>query len=253
MSDKKEDCFFSAMRTAFLIILGLVIFYLGYSFIYFSKISLDSKISSFFSFISSFGILFTIIVYLWQKGDNEKQKIKKIDAIKEIISKECKTIHWLVVQIQRGFQSIENENKQIIGMCLDENGYNYIDVTYRIENERYIINILNNYDDSIFAGNLLPSEMSIPKVDYARLSEMLYTAASLDLDIYNKVYEAIIIKEANHVLNGILNFNNKKSYGNTDELINYSKDTVGDLLTETKNLFFYCTGNELKDRDWSVR
>ncbi|MQC06433.1 hypothetical protein [Morganella morganii] len=75
MSNKEPLRFIFSLRWAFSIILILTLFFLPFSFIYYSEISLDSKISSFFSFISTFGIAATIGVYFWQKNDsNKKQK-----------------------------------------------------------------------------------------------------------------------------------------------------------------------------------
>ena len=77
MSNKKEDCFCSAMKTAFLIILILVVFFLWYSLIYYGDMDYSSKLSSGFSFLSSLGILATIYVYWWQKKDSENSEKKR--------------------------------------------------------------------------------------------------------------------------------------------------------------------------------
>lgn len=73
MSDKKEDCFVSAMIVAFKITVLLLLILCGFSFIYYSEISLDSKISSFFGFISSLSLICTILFF---SITNEKEKIK---------------------------------------------------------------------------------------------------------------------------------------------------------------------------------
>ena len=78
MNNKEPEWFISSLRWSFSAI-ALILLFLGvYSFIYYSTISLDSKISSFFSFISTFGIAATIGVYFWQKNDNKKTEKEKI-------------------------------------------------------------------------------------------------------------------------------------------------------------------------------
>ncbi|MEQ4670721.1 hypothetical protein AB7W30_04490 [Providencia manganoxydans] len=75
MSYKKEDFFCSAMKTAFLIILCLVIFFLGISFIYYSKMDYSNKVSSGFGFLSALGIFATIVVYFLEKNEAEKKQM----------------------------------------------------------------------------------------------------------------------------------------------------------------------------------
>ncbi|HHO0367450.1 TPA: hypothetical protein ACRR5U_001171 [Morganella morganii] len=77
MSNEKEEYFCSAMVVLFWSIIALTIFFLGYSFIYYSDIDLASKISSGFSFVSSLSIFVTIIIYFMQKkSDDEKQRTR---------------------------------------------------------------------------------------------------------------------------------------------------------------------------------
>ncbi|WPD00338.1 hypothetical protein [Proteus terrae] len=104
MDNKEPLRFISALRWAFSIILILLLFFLPFNFIYYSDISLDSKISSFFSFISSLGILATISVYLWQKYDNkiiEKNiNCKIISHTKTQLSYICYDFYQKISQIQ---------------------------------------------------------------------------------------------------------------------------------------------------------
>lgn len=83
MSNKESLRFIFSLRWAFSIILILTLFFLPFNFIYNADISLDSKISSFFSFISTFGIAATIGVYFWQKNDNKKTEKEKIKITAE--------------------------------------------------------------------------------------------------------------------------------------------------------------------------
>ncbi len=77
MSDKGENCLTFVLWWSFIIILFTTVFLLGFSFIYYSQISLDSKISSFFSFTSTFAIVATITVYFLQKKHSIELENKK--------------------------------------------------------------------------------------------------------------------------------------------------------------------------------
>lgn len=101
MSDKKEDCFCSAMKTAFLIILCLVIFFLGISFIYYSKMDYSNKVSSVFGFLSALGIFATIVVYFLEKNEVEKKQM----VIDRFIKRN------LVTSLDEVLVSIENIEK----------------------------------------------------------------------------------------------------------------------------------------------
>ncbi|MCW9687979.1 hypothetical protein [Proteus terrae] len=100
MSDKGDNCLIFVLKWSFIIILFTTVFLLGFSFIYYSKITLDSKISSFFSFISALGILATIIIYHLQKKDRKENEnilmCKKIKSYKESIEYEKRKLRLLL-------------------------------------------------------------------------------------------------------------------------------------------------------------
>lgn len=81
MSNKGDKRLTSVLKWPFIIILFINAFLLGFSFIYYSEITLDSKISSFFSFVSTFGILATIVVYWLGKADLDNKE-KRSNEIK---------------------------------------------------------------------------------------------------------------------------------------------------------------------------
>lgn len=86
MSNKGESCLTFVLTWSFIIILFVTVFLCGFSFIYYSeKISLDSKVSSFFSFVSSLGILSTIGVYIHQKNREDRMQKNKDDIVKRYI------------------------------------------------------------------------------------------------------------------------------------------------------------------------
>ncbi|HEM6893811.1 TPA: hypothetical protein U2I46_001227 [Providencia stuartii] len=107
MPDKKEDCFVSAMIVAFKTLGFLLVFLCGLSFIYYSEISLDSKISSFFSFLSLFGIILAYVIYRKQKTHSielEDKKSKRIDeSISKILLMECQRIAHDVEFMQKSY------------------------------------------------------------------------------------------------------------------------------------------------------
>lgn len=85
MSNKGDKRLTSVLKWPFIIILFITSFLLVFSFIYYSEISLDSKISSFFSFVSTFGIAATLVVYWLGKTDSDnKEKRSNEISLKSI-------------------------------------------------------------------------------------------------------------------------------------------------------------------------
>ncbi|MBT0456903.1 hypothetical protein [Morganella morganii] len=120
MDNKEPLCFISALRLAFSIILILTLFFLPFSFIYNANISLDSKISSFFSFISTFGIVATIGVYIWQRNDQKKRDNKILNRRKESIK------HLIKI-------SVSNFNLYLNRLEAELHGGDMEDITYQLE------------------------------------------------------------------------------------------------------------------------
>ncbi|WP_260291480.1 hypothetical protein [Proteus vulgaris] len=113
MSDKGENCLTFVLWWSFIIILFTTVFLLGFSFIYYSQISLDSKISSFFSFTSTFGIVATITVYFLQKKHSielENKKNERIDSsISKILLMECQRISYDVEFMQKSYMFLSQK------------------------------------------------------------------------------------------------------------------------------------------------
>ncbi|ATN01145.1 hypothetical protein CRN77_16010 [Proteus vulgaris] len=113
MSDKGENCLTFVIWWSFIIILFTTVFLLGFSFIYYSQISLDSKISSFFSFTSTFGIVATITVYFLQKKHSielENKKNERIDSsISKILLMECQRIGYDVEFMQKSYMFLSQK------------------------------------------------------------------------------------------------------------------------------------------------
>lgn len=145
MNNKEPTWFISTLRWAFSIILILILFFLTFSFIYYSEISLDSKISSFFSFISTFGIAATIGVCFWQKKDNLSKIEKKINAINILIAGKCKRVNWLSYNTSKLIESIKKDNSRIKNHTNDNDNYCFIEITPSIKNRQYKFNIVDHY------------------------------------------------------------------------------------------------------------
>ncbi|WP_235365997.1 hypothetical protein [Proteus terrae] len=168
MSSKCENCLTFVLRWSFIIIIFTILFLCGFSFIYYSKISLDNKISSFFSFISTFGILATIGVYFWQKKDAsliENYKIEKqkesikiliLDAVSNFhLSFESTKNHLLWNDTKNALRQIDNIDTTIISKCLydasnvDNNMFKNISELNIaiIEYKLHIMNKIENYNN----------------------------------------------------------------------------------------------------------
>ncbi|MBT0380737.1 hypothetical protein ISO59_06735 [Morganella morganii subsp. morganii] len=73
MSVNKEYQIVNLMRVTLSIIFCLVILFLIMKFLWDSEVDPVTKFSSFFTAISSLGILATIVVYFWQKNDAKEK------------------------------------------------------------------------------------------------------------------------------------------------------------------------------------
>lgn len=212
-----------------------------------------SFLSTIFTIISSLGIAATIGVYFQQKNDNETQKNKKIEAINMIIAEECKRIHYLINCTLQLINSIDRENKLIAEHSIDDDNFSYITVDSTLNNEKYTVTLSNHYLPFIEAGVHMYSSQ-INKVTHEKLSEMLYTSATLDFELYYRVHDSIsITKEVNHVLSYFLNFNEMSKQGNVDGLIDYGNETINGQLSALKEIYLECTGKELKKSDYNIR
>ncbi|MET4893126.1 hypothetical protein [Morganella morganii] len=129
MNNKEPEWFISSLRWSFSAI-ALILLFLGvYSFIYYSTISLDSKISSFFSFISAFGIAATIVVYFWQKRDASKSNKESLKKIAES--------HFVILEkysskIESSVDSLIKMN-ELISQKINKKNYSQYVITYRID------------------------------------------------------------------------------------------------------------------------
>lgn len=75
MPDKKEDSIAKILKYGFVVTIIFSILYYTCSEIYNATPEVSGRLSNVFSFVSSFGIIATIIVYLWQRND-QKEEIK---------------------------------------------------------------------------------------------------------------------------------------------------------------------------------
>ncbi|WP_272516331.1 MULTISPECIES: hypothetical protein [unclassified Providencia] len=89
MSDKKEDAIAKILKYGFVVTLIFSILYYTCSEIYNATPEVSGRLSNVFSFVSSFGIIATIIVYLWQRNDQKRrdkdENSKKKESIKHLI------------------------------------------------------------------------------------------------------------------------------------------------------------------------
>lgn len=184
MNRKKEDYFCSAMRLAFIIIILLLIFFFGFSFIYYSNISLDSKISSFFGFTSTFGILATIFVYHMQKKSDDKKQKNRDEIIKRYIISDINENLKTVLDIKNfiGSEYYPHFNKVEIERCKDLG---------------YMISAKDNHGDLIFIniirvnnGNSIREAMKIRHLasdEVTKLAEEVDSLSSVFSDGIHKL------------------------------------------------------------------
>ncbi|MBI6216153.1 hypothetical protein ACNARK_12020 [Proteus sp. DFP240708] len=212
MSDKDENCLTFVLKWSFIIILFTTVFLLGFSFIYYSQISLDSKISSFFSFLSSLGILATIGVYFWQKNDNAKKQQEFDEKLIPLIKKKSqvtlhtiKKIESLINKETKLNQLSLNKNKLILStMTPSKHGINLLDFLNSVE-----LNIHNDDDNEINNNKL-----------------------KLSSDLYH--YVRILNDEFNYIVNNLHSYitNNINNKRNTDSILS---SYYNDILTQNKN------------------
>ena len=85
MVDNKRERQSLLSKPVLWLILGLIVFIAVVSFICYVNIDTSAKISSFFSFVSTFGIIATISIYFFQKNDYNTQKENERKEIEEQI------------------------------------------------------------------------------------------------------------------------------------------------------------------------
>ncbi|WP_272579106.1 MULTISPECIES: hypothetical protein [Providencia] len=252
---------FDGMKDFIISIIGAVAWFLIGTIVIVGYFTIETKgesivislISMFFTIVSSLGIAATIGVYIWQKNENKTQKNNKIEGVNMIIAEECKNINYLIDSTQRLINSIDNQNKLIEEYTIDDDNFEYIDINSTLNDDKYTVVLSNVYLQQLEDGAHEQSS-KINKITHGKLSEMLYTSASLDFELYYRVHDTIsIIKEVNHVLNYFLNFNEMAEQGNVDGLISYGKETLDGNLSALKEIYLECTGKELKKYIWNIR
>ncbi|CDK68176.1 hypothetical protein ACOJ84_001617 [Morganella morganii] len=254
MSANKEYQIVDLMRLTLSIIFGLVVLFLILKFLWDSEVDSVTRFSAFFTAISSLGILATIGVYFWQRKDNESQIIKKSNAINILISRKCKRINWLLFKTSRLIESIKKDNERIKKYTHNNDNYNFIKITASIKNQKYKFYITDSYQYKENVARFKEYTYIINSVDSNDLSVLLYESAIIDIDLHYRLINCIsTITEINHILENLEDFNNliKQSIG--ESLVEYMADTITDEITNIRNIYFECTGNELLHTDWSIR
>lgn len=91
MPDKKEDPIAKILKYGFVVTIIFSILYYTCSEIYNATPEVSGRLSNVFSFVSSFGIIATISVYLWQRNDQKRrdkdENSKKKESIKHLIKR----------------------------------------------------------------------------------------------------------------------------------------------------------------------
>ncbi|WP_067399831.1 hypothetical protein [Morganella psychrotolerans] len=155
MDNKEPIIFVSALRWAFSIVLILILFFLPFSFICYSEISLDSKISSFFSFLSLFGIVAACVIYIKQKKhsiDTEIRKNIRIDnSISKILLMECERIGYHREFMQKSYMFLVDNKPS--NLTVKKEGINYY-IVFKAENRKEYTRVFYKIDDSKLMGVL---------------------------------------------------------------------------------------------------
>ncbi|MEM8052738.1 hypothetical protein Q4Q99_14395 [Morganella morganii] len=155
MDNKEPICFISTLRWAFLIILISTILFLLYDFLYYLEISLDSKMSYFFSFISSLGIVAACVIYIKQKNHSIETEIKKnirIDnSISKILLMECERIAYHREFMQKSHVFLVE--KKPSNLTVKKEGTNYY-VTFKSGGHKEYTKVFYKIDDSRLMGVL---------------------------------------------------------------------------------------------------
>ncbi|KLN96157.1 hypothetical protein VK86_11315 [Moellerella wisconsensis] len=188
------------MKTAFLIILILVVFFLGYSLIYYGDMDYSSKLSSGFSFLSSLGILATIYVYWWQKKDSENSEKKRQKDI---------SISYLNI-----FIAYAEELKTIVSQLV------YLRDLLEKNNDSFV-EYLGGHDIHAFILNNAEGEAldnaRMFKFDNLSLSSIYSNSASININISEK-YQ-FLYKHSIQITTCIENLILKLHYDNSKENI----------------------------------
>ncbi|OBU09882.1 hypothetical protein [Morganella psychrotolerans] len=155
MKNKEPDWFISSLRWSFAAITLILLFLGVYSFIYYSTISLDSKISSFFSFISSLGIVAACVIYIKQKNHSIETEIKKNiridDSISKILLMECERIGYHREFMQKSYMFLVDNKPS--NLTVKKEGTNYY-VAFKVENHKEYTKVFYKIDDSRLMGVL---------------------------------------------------------------------------------------------------
>lgn len=151
-----------------------------------------SYLSTVFAFLSALGLFATIGVYFWQKNENETQKNNKIEGIDMIIADECKNINYLIYSTRQLINSVESQNKLIEEYTIEDDNFGYIDINSTLNDDKYTVVLSNVYLQQLDDG-VHEQSSKINRITHEKLSEMLYTSASLDFELYYRVYDTISI------------------------------------------------------------
>ncbi|WP_404460782.1 hypothetical protein [Providencia rettgeri] len=116
---------------AFMVVALSIFFWATYAIFFYWSIDDNNKWSTFFSFTSTFGIIFTIIIYILQKNDNdarEKNEINKKSTalhllITDTITNFTISLNSAIVEFhhgttEEGLRHIDDIDTNIIASCL---------------------------------------------------------------------------------------------------------------------------------------
>ncbi|WP_337239260.1 hypothetical protein [Proteus faecis] len=173
MSDKGDNCLIFVLKWSFIIILFTTVFLLGFSFIYYSDIDTGNKTSSFFSFLSLFGIAFAYFIYRKQKNDAieiEYRINKRVDvSISKILLMECQRIGYDCEFMQKSYLFLIKNKLDNPEVKKDGNNY-------------YVTTSKNAKRTSI---------KHFYKIDASKLMEALRLAVNHNSAYFDTIYEFI--------------------------------------------------------------
>ncbi|HGM9746328.1 hypothetical protein ABN236_09030 [Proteus sp. fly-1013] len=193
MSNKGDKLLTFVLKWSFIIILFTTVFLLGFSFIYYSQISLDSKISSFFSFLSSLGILATIGVYFWQRNDAKKLANEVEKSILNMIISECQRVESELQHAENVFSILDKI--ELINITSKNNGDIFI-ITSINENMRSRTNYLKKIELSSIEnllGLATSTNSKYIEVIYSMMVDIMRSNEELSLWLLsdNVIYEHV--------------------------------------------------------------
>ncbi|AYY80966.1 hypothetical protein I5F07_02325 [Proteus vulgaris] len=197
MSNKGDKRLTSVLKWPFIIILFINAFLLGFSFIYYSEITLDSKISSFFSFVSTFGILATIVVYWLGKADLDNKEKRsneiKLKSISTRLNHQIKINTHITEQLKSLCKNIINNGE-------------FLDIKFHIANnfllvatrdKRLDVISMNPYE-SFSIIEISPKELEVIYKELTMLSNntlLIDLFSEFIIDAYDILYDSTLLVE----------------------------------------------------------